>query len=242
MKSSSFIDISCWIIQNAERNMLDNSGIFTELTMNFWPATKIRQQRWNESIAELAPNIEFAKPNDECWAKLVTLCDEIVLSETLSRVWFAVIITKTANVDIIDVAQCIIPEHVKVRKRALGLWENAPNSVSEFMRRTMNVQAIRDQANDLMLSQVSEEVVGRNLSISFDAFDKFFACRCEYEPEVLMKANRVLSKSYSADIAKLSPFECVNTDLNMQTLTSICNSFDDEEIELPAIISEAAAL
>ena len=241
MKSSSFIDVSCWIIQNADRNMLEQSGIINELTMNFWPATKIRQQRWNEAIAEFAPSIEFAKPNDECWGKLVTLCDEIVLSETLSRVWFAVIITKTGSEDIIDVAQCIIPDHVKARKQALGLWEHAPNIVSEFKQRTMAVQAIRDQANDLMLSQVSEEVVGRNLSLSFANFDNFFACRCEYEPAVLMKANRVLSKSYSDDIAMLSPFECLNSDINLQTIISICDTFDDKEIELPAIISEAAA-
>ena len=242
MKSASFIDFSSWIIQNADRNLHGYDTIFEELTSQFWSATKVRQQRWNNTLIELEPHLEQAKPNDDCWGRLLGVSDEILLSETLSRIWFAVIITKTCDDDIIDIAQCIIPDHVKVRKRVLGMWELAPHSAVEFFQRTQMVRSLRDQATDLMLSQISEEVVGRNLSISFATFDQFYACSREYEPEVLMKANRVLSKSYAADIAKLSPFECVNVDLNLKTLASICNSFDDEELELPEIVTEAAAI
>ena len=218
MKSSSFIDFSCWIIQNAERNLCDYDTIFEQLSSHFWPATKLRSHRWMETFDELEPHLETARPNNECWTKLLRTSDEILLSETVSRIWFAVIISKTANEDIIDIAQCIIPEHVQVAKKMMKLWDLAPFSASEFFRRTIQVRSLRDQANDLMLSQISEEVVGRNLSISFETFDKFYACSCEYEPAVLLKANRVLAKSYADNIAQLSPFECDNVDLNLKTL------------------------
>ena len=239
MKPASFIEFSSWIIQNAERNLLDVNGIFGELTSQFWPATKVRNERWRSLLCEMEPGIEFALPNDDRWGKLVAACDEIILSETVSRVWFAVLISRTANDDLIDIAQCIIPDHANVRKCALKLWDRAPQCVSEFADRTQMIRAMRDQANDLMLSQVSEEVVGRNLSISLETFDNFYACKCEFQPEVLKKANRVLARSYSTDIAKLSPLECPNLDLHLKICSSICNTFNDAEIMFPEFVSES---
>ena len=243
MKSSTFIEFSCWITGTNQGNLGDHQLILDELTTGFWPATKVRNQRWNKALDEIEPSLPLAKPNDDCWSRFQRISDEILLSETLSRVWFAAIISKTADADIIDIAQCIIPDHVKTRKRALLMWDRTPDWVLEFAQRARTVQTLRDQINDLLLSQVSEEVVGRNLSISFDTFDRFFSCRYDYAPDVLRKAHQVLSTSLVEKIDNLKPFDCDNLDLNMKTLVSIQNSFGDdpsEDLELASAGQELA--
>ena len=165
MKTSTFIEFSCWITGTDQGKLGDHQLLLDELTTGFWPATKVRNQRWNKVLDEIEPLLPLAKPNDDCWCRFQRVSDEVLLSETLSRVWFAAIISKTADADNIDIAQCIIPDHVKTRKRALLMWDHAPDSVLEFARRANTVQTLRNQVNDLLLSQVSEEVVGRNLSI-----------------------------------------------------------------------------
>ncbi len=242
MNANLFIQTSSWLVQHGDRPVCPERWTCL-LTDRFWPDTKIRNQRWQARLCELEPNLRAKSSSAmvRSWFRFARLVREVVVSETLSRIWFAVAVSQARESDVQDIADYVIAEHVQTRDRILVQLASGPPDVRKLIDRLRKLSILSQQLTDLMLSQLPAADVARAFSVSPALFDEFKDCAGGYEAGVLKQANRVLCRSLGSDISRLAG-RIANVDLNQRMVDAMVQFLSGDDTDTQTAHSDPAAI
>ena len=231
MNASSFIHVICWLVQNNSQP-LDLDNLRQQMTDNLWPNTKIRMQRWKASIGAMEPVLprKLFKQSDidnPQWSRFMSLVHEIVLSESLTRVLFAVVSSQTQCNDVRDIAADVVNDSLQMKRRATKIVDSAPRILIASIENTHDLVVLNQHIADLMLSQLPNREIARSFALNKSAYDEFVKCAGPYREEVIKQANVALGLAFSNGIQNLSTANDQNRDINQKIIDNISELFVD---------------
>ena len=248
MNSTSFIHVICWLVQNSQK-LMDTDNLYQQITSQLWPDTKIRMQRWKATLGELESNMRTdlhkqTDIRDPQWQCFFSLAHEILLSESLTRVLFAVIATKTKCPDVRDIAADVVTDNLQIRKRVLTILETAPVVLKRDYEKVLELKVLNEHITDLMLSQLPDRIVGRKFAINETGFDEFVKCAGAYQKDVIRQANVALNLAFSNGIQDLANPIYFNEDINLKIVNGIASLFigDTADFPFPSSVPMATAV
>lgn len=125
MHIRELVDVAAVVALNAPQ--LATGGVLPdqEQVQQYWSTSKCRSENWNRALKSYASLVGAAPKDDlDCWIEVRATLDEIFVSEILTRVWTAVLVTadRRSNVKSIEsIARSVFESHLEARRRALAL-------------------------------------------------------------------------------------------------------------------------
>lgn len=246
MNASKFIHIICWLVQNS-RESLDTQNLQQQITDTVWANTKIRMQRWKAELGRLESNLKadiFTRSSDyeSHWLEFFKLSDEIILSESLTRVFTAGVACKSGCPDVNDVMQDILKDSIEIKKRVLQISKNAPTTMKAQTDKTNELRVLNDHLVNLMLSQLPNLEAAKSFATNEAAFEQFANCAGTYQADVIRQANVALGVSFAEGINQIANPTTINEDINQKIATDIANLFPNPLVEFPLSINQQVAV
>lgn len=240
MNASQFIHISSWLIQNSRKPM-DAESLSENLMGSFWPRAKIQHQRWQTTVNQSASMLQTTDPVNHVLLNFFSTCHEIILAESLTRIWLALAVQKSGCNDDRVVGLQVVEDHSRLRKQVLSRIQQVPRQIQHLADQCFALQQLNEQCNDLMLSQLPVHPGNQDFSINKLAFAEFARCASGYDAETIHQSNIALCLSFSQGISKLANPTKMNEDLNSQFVETILANFHSEEFnDLPFDLSSTA--
>ena len=210
---------------------MDVENLYQRMTASLWPNTKIRMQRWKAAVSAIQPNLKrnlFKRDNakDPEWSRFMSLTHEIILTESLTRVHGAVVMSQTDCSDVRDIVADIVSDNIQIRKRVLVTIESAPSILKAGLDQMLELQVLNEHINDMMLSQLPNRVVSRAFAMKANAFDEFVKCAGDYREDVIRQANMALGLAFSSGVQNLAHPLGDNEDINQKIVNDMANLFE----------------
>ena len=229
MNATSFIHVTCWLVQNSQQP-IELENLYQQITSQLWPDTKIRMQRWKAILGDLESKLRIdlhkkSDVDDPHWDSFFSLAHEILLSESLTRVLFAVVASQSQCPDVRDMAADVVADNAQIRKRVLKILGTAPIVLKAKFEKTVELKVLNEHINDLMLRQLPDRDVARNFSINNDAYDEFVNCAGTFQEDVIRQANVALNLAFSSGIQALANPILTNADINQKIVDDIADLF-----------------
>ena len=246
MNASKFIHIICWLVQNS-RESFDTQNLQQQITDTVWANTKIRMQRWKAELGRMESNLKsdiFTRSSDyeSHWLEFFALSDEIVLAESLTRVFTASIASKSDCQDVSDVIQDILKDSVEIKKRVLSISKNAPTTMKEYTDKTNELRVLNDHLVNLMLSQLPNQTAAKCFATNQVAFEHFANCAGTYQADVIRQANIALGISFAEGINQIANPTTTNEDINRKIAAGIADLFPSPLVDFPFGVNEPATV
>ena len=162
-----------------------------------------------------------ADANDPVWQQFFTVAQEIVLAESLTRVFFAVTAARTTNDDIKNISDDTIADQLSMSQRILQIKETAPVVVAGQVAKFDELVELAKRVTDLMLSQLPDHDITRPFAVDANAFDEFLSCAGPYQEDVIGQANVALGLAFSEGIQNLANPTTENEDINEKILVAM---------------------
>ena len=230
MNATNFIHVSSWLIQNC-RAEIGIESLCRNLTDLLWPLTKMRSQRWKSSLNDLEPKLDDSYSVNQQCLSYSGLCHEIILSESLLRIWLAFAVNKSNCEDVAGIAEYIIEDNSQLRKRAVEQFQNVSANVKQLANQCLELQKISQQSTDLMLSQLPKNSNNEKFAFDKNAFSDFVTCSNGFGDDTIRQANIALCLSFADLIATMALPTSLNEDLNHKIVNSIAMNFPSEVVD-----------
>ncbi|MEM9410708.1 MAG: hypothetical protein AAGA30_06315 [Planctomycetota bacterium] len=224
MNVAEIIDVNTWLVQNAD-HPIDQCRLDSILTEQFWPKTKIRNQRWLDEIARIEPELRFSRTAGPNWLRWAFLSQETALAESTFRIWCSLFSAQIPNQDLVPMVLQILKDILATRKRLDDGWQSAPLKLKNLARQIQSLTKLIERLGDLMISQLPAKINAKPFAFNPNAFDEFARCAQGYDTAVIRQANVALSVAFSQEIQKLSIEENQNDDVDIEFIKSIIQMF-----------------
>ncbi len=229
MNASQFIHVICWLVQNSETS-IDDFNMRRKLTLQIWPDSKIRVQRWKSAVCDLESRLNFRLVKredapDADWKKLLSVADELVLSDAMDRILMAIVSSNSECVEVRNIAEVILASHAETKKRVLEIVAASPIAIKIRTEKFRELFKLTEHVTDLMLSQLPNRVMAKRFAMNKEAFDEFADCAGPYRAEVIRQANVALGLAFSTSIQDLAEPTSDNEDINQKLMDNIGELF-----------------
>ncbi len=221
MQASETIELAALLASRSDLLLLGIEDLSERSLHDYWTASKCRQDRWVHALKGLEDGSQQGVPSN----KLVSVIEELLVSELLTRVWAA---TLTAHDRLRGTNRCesigrsILIGHMEVRNRALNIMLRGTGIDVEQTVALNDLRRKVERWTDLLLA-----FLAHNGSVSEMAFD---ASRFQDHADDLRHSRRqgkwdlvvqvLMASLKSAFAEKLAP-DSPNADLNQKVSEAI---------------------
>ena len=231
MQTAELVDLAAFVAANGQALIAGSRAVPTTALADYWTASKCRHDRWNRWLREFfrtAPNAKQFEIKVESRA-IHALCEEILISEMLTRVWSSIITSLDSAIGASEahpVAASVMAGQLDATNRVLDLISlertnsNAPDSDLNRLRR------MTQRWTDLLLGgllgvcEISAFVHDANRAREFA--DDFGRAR---QPTIRQQAWALLTTSLRTAFGSCLCDESPNGDLNARIAGSIVACF-----------------
>lgn len=246
MNASKFVHVTCWLVQNSHESF-DSENLQQQVTDHFWSNTKIRTQRWKAELGRLEPKLKAAfyttsSDLESLWLEFFALSDEIILSESLSRVLSAVIACNTDSQDVRDVVSDVLKDNREIKQRVFNIARSAPDALKRNVGYTKKLESLNSHLVNLMLSQLPNRVAAKPFATDENAFEYFAKCAGVYSSEVVRQANAALGATFAEGFDQITNPTTINEDINQKIVDNAVALFGKSQVNFANYADQLVAV
>ena len=124
MHASQLAEIGSWVAIHAANLIYGQQEQPMLSATSYWSASKFRLQRWVTALKMFEQDMQNPDPRHDPWPALEIVVQEILLSELLSRVWSATVLTHDwyhQTDELHGLVHAVHVSHIEAKNRALRI-------------------------------------------------------------------------------------------------------------------------
>ena len=234
MHASQIAELGSWVAMNSGNLVYGEQDQPMLAATPYWTASKIRLQRWVSALKMFEQDFESPNQGHDPWPALEIVVQEILMSELLTRVWAATVLTHDwyhQKDEMHGLAHSIHVSHIETKNRAIRILLAGRSSNEAAFDRMNSLRRRVERWCDMFLGQLPQ---GEQSSVfGFDRNRVIDFNREQIEslgPEFLTR-QRVLTASFATDIARNQIPYAANPDLNREIAAGVLASFPTDRFD-----------
>jgi hypothetical protein len=192
----------------------------------YWTASKCRLDRWCRTLRAIRDVSHENKHQPRIsWKRIAPVCQEILATEILTRVWACIAVTidkRTGRTEARPIIDSVMTAHVDVTNRVLELAAELADDAGRVGQKLNRLRKLTERWTDLLLGRLGKpfnfDAFAHDASRASDFADDF-VIQHSLESETQIAA--LLAASICAAFAKCLCPTAANPDLNSRIATAI---------------------
>lgn len=228
MNAQTLAEIGSWIAIHATA-MVHGEPPHQALAVNtYWTASKCRLQRWAGALKMFERDVELDSPDHDPWPAIEIVVQEILLSDLLTRVFSATLVTHDVFHDsdeLRGLAHGIHIGHIEAKNRALRIMLKG-QAANERAFENMNALRRRiERWTDLFLAQLPRCKESDLFAFDLSRRDDFRRENRRTDSRDKLRRQQVFSASLASDLKSLAIQFPANPELNRQIAAGVISCF-----------------
>lgn len=234
MHASQLAEIGSWVaIHSANLVYGEREQPMLSATA-YWSASKIRLQRWVTALKMFDQDVRNTDAQHDPWPALEIVVQEILLSELLSRVWSATVMTHDwyhQSDELHGLVHSVHVSHIEAKNRALRILLAGQASNETAFDRMNRVRRRLERWTDLFLGQLPRS--DKSIVFSFDGnrVQDFNKEQRHFVGQEFSARQRVLMASFATDLMKDHTQFAANPELNREIASGILACFPSDRFD-----------
>jgi hypothetical protein len=234
MHSSQLAELGSWVAINSGNLVYGEQEQPMLVATTYWTSSKIRLQRWVTSLKMFENDFENPRKGHDPWPALEIVVQEILISEMLTRIWSATVLTPDwyhQQHEMHGLAHSIHVSHIEAKNRAIRILLTGQAANEEAFDRINGLRRRIERWTDLFLGQLpmgdKAAMFGfdRNRVVDFNREQ-----RESSGPEFLTR-QKVLAASFSTDLLRDQIPYAANPDLNREIASGVLACFPPDRFD-----------
>lgn len=233
-------EIAAWLAVHSA-NLLaaarNHDGLLAEY---YWTNSKSRAGRWNTALKIFADDFSRTESEHNPWPAFEIIAEEIFLSEMLTRVWSAYLVSfdvQAEKEEFSGLAYSVFITHVEAKNRVFRLLLSAQGKNEPAFERLNQLRRLVEKWTDLFLAWLPNPSVAQKFAFDKKRLADFAQERGYYNDEQAAHQQQVLITSMMRGFSAPAGKWAANPELNRRILDGIVACLDQNalnQIELPA--------
>ncbi len=237
------LEIAGWIAANAESiiNTIDQTE--NVLLETYWLSMKTRTSRWNAALKTFERDLESKDRDFNPWPALEIILEEIVVAESLTRVWSAVIVSFDLHLGVKEfspLAHSVFISHMETRNRVIRLLLRSRGENELVFDRINQLRRSVEKWTDLFLGLLPCKEIARNFSFDSKRHEDFSREGNLGDPELSDQRVHTWLASAEKTFAQQCKKWSANPELNRRIVEGIFACIPNqlfESSELPPLVA-----
>ena len=157
MHSSQLAELGSWVALNSGNLVYGEQEQPMLVATSYWTASKIRLQRWVAALKMFGQDFENPKQGHNPWPALEIVVQEILMSELLTRVWSATVLTHDwyhQKDELHGLAHSVHISHIEAKNRAIRILLNGRSANEAAFDRMNKLRRRVERWTDMFLGQL----------------------------------------------------------------------------------------
>ncbi len=234
MHSSQLAELGGWVALNSGNLVFGEQQQPFLVATSYWTASKVRQQRWVTALKMFGQDFEHPKQGHNPWPALEIVVQEILMSELLTRVWSATVLTHDGyhqKDEMHGLAHSIHVSHVEVKNRAMRIYLKGRSANEAAFDRMNTLRRRVERWTDMFLGQLPHGEQASVFGFDRNRVVDFNREQCELPGPEFLTRQRVFSASFAADIVRDQIPYAANPDLNREIGAGILACFPPDRFD-----------
>ncbi len=231
MHASQLAEMGSWVALHSG-NLIFGSQVQPMLVATkYWTASKLRLHRWNTALKMFEEDMQRAKDqpaesaNDhDFWPALQAVAQEILVSEILTRVWSATMLSHDRHHqtdELTGLAHSVYLSHLEAKNRVLRLILSGRALHEPMFDRINMLRRRMERWTDLFLGQLPMGETAAMFSFDRNRVKDFYTEQRSTLGEAYETRQRVLNASFAADLLRDIVPTSANPDLNREIASGV---------------------
>ena len=244
MHSSQLAELGSWVANNSANLVYGDQEQPFLVVKSYWTASKLRLQRWVTALKMFEQDFQRLTdeglnppPSDNAhnpWPALQIVVQEILMSEMLTRIWSATVLTHDWNHqsdEMHGLAHSIHVAHIEARNRAVRvmlhgqIFDEAAFDQMNTLRRRI------ERWTDLFLGQLPQHEQSSAFGFDRNRVRDFNREQRESVGPAFETRQRVLTASFATDLLRNRIPYAANPDLNRDIAAGILACFPADRFD-----------
>lgn len=238
MHASQLAELGSWVAINSGSLVFGEQEQPLLVSTTYWTASKLRVQRWVTALKMFESDFENLE-HDELrthnpWTALEIVVQEVLLSELLTRVWSASVLTHDwyhENDEMHGLAHSVHVSHIEAKNRAIRIMlSGQPYDEAAFDR----INALRrklERWTDLFLGLLPNLTHSTTFAFDRNRVKDFHREQLESVGPQSQTRMRILASSFTADMKQNSSRYAANPDLNREIASGLLACFPSDRFD-----------
>lgn len=244
MHSSQLAEIGSWVAINSGNLVYGDQEQPLRVATAYWTASKIRLQRWvtalkmfEQDFQQLADDDSNPHESDSPhnpWPALQIVVQEILMSEMLTRVWSAAVLTHDWNHqsdEMHGLAQSIHVAHIEARNRAVRIMLRGQAVDEQAFDQMNSLRRRMERWTDLFLGQLPQHEQAAVFGFDRNRVRDFNLEQRESVGPEYRTRQRILTASFTTDMLRNRIPYTANPDLNRDIAAGILSCFPTDRFD-----------
>ena len=248
MNAQGLAEIGCWAAAHGQTLIYGQKPQSMDAAKTYWTASKCRLQRWTSALRMFGDDLEVdpSEPNyHDPWPAMQIVIQEILISELLTRIWSAVLVThdqQTESDELGGLAHSVFIGHLEAKNRAIRLMLTGRAANEEAFDRLNKLRHRLERWTDLFLAQLPK--CDSSMGFAFDPtrVNDFRNENTSYTTQETMVRQQIHSASMMADISDLADCFPANPELNNKIATGVIACFPSDRFDSSGLPKSARML
>ncbi len=238
MHARQHVEFAAWLAIHSpaiSRHLKSLQGLEIE---SYWVHSKSRLERWQSALKLFDADLVASSPTYNPWPALETVIDEIFLSEVLTRVWSALLLSvdrQRGRDDFSGLVYSVFLRHLETKNRALRMILAAQDKNSAAADRLNQVRRSAEKWTDLLLSYLDDQELAAKFASDRQRLRDYVGERGDYHPQDATRRTAVLMQSLRSSLTAKGQRWGANPQLNRQIVAGILVALEHQMTESVAI-------
>ena len=234
MHPSQLAELGSWVATHSGNLVYGEQDQPILVATSYWTASKLRIQRWVTALKMFEKDFEDANKGHDPWPALEIVIQEILVSELLTRVFSAAVLTHDwyhEKDEMHGLAHSIHVSHIEAKNRALRIMLNGQVANEKAFDRVNALRRRIERWTDLFLGQLPEG--NKAAMFGFDRSRVRDFNREQREstgPDFVMR-QKILYASFNTDLLRNQIKYSANPDLNREIASGVLACFPSDRFD-----------
>ncbi len=234
MNATVLAEIGSWIAVHSSPFVFGNRSQVPQVANCYWTASRCRLGRWATALKMFDKDIELDSPDHDPWPAIEIVVQEILVSELLTRVFSAAMVTHDWNKEsdeLHGLAHSIHVGQIEARNRALRIMLKGQAKNETAFDRLNALRRRIERWTDLFLAQLPVCKNARSFAFDAERVSDFRLENRQSADGATAKRQQIFAASLAADLQNLSARYPANPALNRDIASGVLACFPADRFD-----------
>ncbi len=234
MHASQLAEIGSWVAIHSANLIYGQKEQPMLSATSYWSASKIRLQRWVTALKMFEQDFQDPDPRHDPWPALEIVVQEILLSELLSRVWSATVLTHDwyhQTDELHGLVHAVHVSHIEAKNRALRILLSGQATNEAAFDRINRVRRRLERWTDLFLGQLPRGDKALIFGFDRNRVQDFNQEQRHSVGSEFATRQKILMSSFAVDLTRDPTQFAANPELNRDIAGGILACFPSDRFD-----------
>ncbi|MFT5299271.1 MAG: hypothetical protein ACI87E_000212 [Mariniblastus sp.] len=234
MHSSQLAELGSWVATNSEILVYGEQEQPMLVATTYWKASKVRLQRWIASLKMFENDFDHPREDHNPWPALEIVVQEILMSELLTRVWCATVMTHDwhhQQDEMHGLAHSVQISHIEAKNRAIRIMLRGQAADEQAFDRMNALRRRIERWTDMFLGQLPNADIASKFGFDRNRVKDFGREQAESAGAENQTRQKVLVASFSVDLMRNQIPYSANPDLNREVAAGVLGCFPSDRFD-----------